>query len=128
MGLNGTVDGTTITTYLWECPLLKRYTGESVVCLSTGMKLGERRFLRPEEVDVVSREIEIIKRMLQASIDRQKKYTQNRRQLLEFEVGDQVFLKVSSMRGVMRFGKKRKLNPRYVESRELNASMKWHTD
>ena len=47
-------------------------------------------------------------------MDRQKKYTQNRRQPLEFEVGDQVFLKVSLMREVMRFGKKGKLSPRYV--------------
>jgi hypothetical protein len=29
-------------------------------------------------------------------------------------VGDQVFLKISPMRGVMRFGKKGKLSPRYV--------------
>ena len=74
----------------------------------------ERRFLRPEEVDAVSREIEIIKRRLQASMDQQKKYTQNHRRPLEFEVGDQVFLKVSPMRGVMRFGKKGNLSPRYV--------------
>jgi hypothetical protein len=33
---------------------------------------------------------------------------------LEFEVGDQVFLKVSPMKGVIRFGKKGKLSPRYV--------------
>ena len=31
-----------------------------------------------------------------------------------FEVSDQAFLKVSPIRGVMRFGKKRKLSPRYV--------------
>ena len=68
----------------------------------------------PEEVDVVSREIEIIKSGLQASVNRQKKYTQNRRQPFEFEVGDQVFLKVSPMMGVMRFGKKGKLSSRYV--------------
>ena len=31
---------------------------------------GERRFLGPKEVDAVSREIEIIRRRLQASMDR----------------------------------------------------------
>ena len=31
---------------------------------------GEMRFLEPEEVDAVSGEIEIIKRILQASMDR----------------------------------------------------------
>ena len=36
---------------------------------------GERRFLGPEEVDAVSKEIEVIKRRLQAYVDRQKKYT-----------------------------------------------------
>ena len=68
----------------------------------------------PKEVDTVSREIETIKRRLQASVDRQKKYTQNRRRPLEFKVDDKVFLKVSPMRGIMRFGKKGKLSPRYV--------------
>ena len=80
---------------------------------------GEIRFLGLEEVDAVSKEIEVIKRRLQAFVDRQKKYTQKRRRPLEFEVGDQVFLKVSPMRGVMRFGKKGKLSPRYVGPFEI---------
>ena len=33
---------------------------------------------------------------------------------MEFQVADHVFLKVSPMKNVMRFGKKGKLNPRYV--------------
>ena len=68
----------------------------------------------PEEVDSVSREIEIIKRRLQASIDRHKKYTKNHRRPLEFEVGDKVFLKVSPMRGMMRFGKMGTFSPQYI--------------
>ena len=42
-------------------------------------KAGERKFLRLKEVDMVSREIEIIKRRLQAFVDQQKKYTKNHR-------------------------------------------------
>ena len=72
---------------------------------------GEGKFLGPEEVDVVSKEIKTIKRRLQASIDRQKYYTKNCQRPLEFEVEDNVFLKVSPIRGVMRFGKKGKLSP-----------------
>jgi hypothetical protein len=45
---------------------------------------------------------------------RQKSYTDKRRKPIEFEVGDHVYLKVSPMRGVKRFGIKRKLEPRYV--------------
>ena len=52
-------------------------------------------------------------------MDRQKNYTKNRRRPLEFEVGDQVFVKVLPMRGVMRFGKKEKLSPRYVGPFEI---------
>ena len=37
-----------------------------------------------------------------------------RRRELEFQVDDWVFLQVSPMKGVMRFGKKGKLSPRYV--------------
>ncbi|KAF3674869.1 hypothetical protein FXO37_06173 [Capsicum annuum] len=45
---------------------------------------------------------------------RQKSYADVRKRDLEFEVGDLVYLKISPMRGVKRFGKKGKLIPRYV--------------
>nr|GEX43808.1 putative reverse transcriptase domain-containing protein [Tanacetum cinerariifolium] len=45
---------------------------------------------------------------------RQKSYADKRRKPLEFKVGDWVLLKVSSWKGVVQFGKKRKLAPRYV--------------
>ena len=51
----------------------------------------------------------------------QKSYADKRRRPLTFEVGDYVYLKVSPMKGVQRFGVKRKLAPRYVgPSRLLN--------
>ena len=55
----------------------------------------------------------IRKRMLTAQ-SRQKSNGDTRRRDLEFEIGDKVFLKVSPMKGVMRFGKKGKLSPRFV--------------
>ncbi|GJW80252.1 hypothetical protein Tco_0144227 [Tanacetum coccineum] len=45
---------------------------------------------------------------------RQKSYAHKRRKPLEFQVGDRVLLKVSPWKGVVRFGKKGKLAPRYV--------------
>ena len=45
---------------------------------------------------------------------RQKSYADIRRRDLEFEVGDMVFLKVAPMKGVLRFGKRGKLNPRFI--------------
>ncbi|GJT27818.1 putative reverse transcriptase domain-containing protein [Tanacetum coccineum] len=41
-------------------------------------------------------------------------YADLKRKLMEFQVGDRVMLKVSPWKGVVRFGKRRKLNPRYV--------------
>jgi hypothetical protein len=41
-------------------------------------------------------------------------YANKRRRPLEFEVGNHVYLRVSSMKGVKRFGVKGKLAPRYI--------------
>ncbi|GJY61723.1 putative reverse transcriptase domain-containing protein [Tanacetum coccineum] len=54
----------------------------------------------------------LIKERLKAVRDHQKSYADNRRKPLEFEVGDQVLLKVSPWKGVIRFGKECKLAPR----------------
>ena len=50
---------------------------------------------------------------------RQKSYTESRRRDLEFEVGDMVFLKVTPMKGVLRFGRKGKLGPRFIGPFEI---------
>ncbi|GJR33105.1 putative reverse transcriptase domain-containing protein [Tanacetum coccineum] len=55
-----------------------------------------------------------IKKRIQATHDRQKSYTDLKRKPMEFQVGDKVMLKVSPWKGVVRFGKLEKLNPRYV--------------
>nr|GFA83350.1 putative reverse transcriptase domain-containing protein [Tanacetum cinerariifolium] len=55
-----------------------------------------------------------IKQILQAARDLQKSYADVRRKPLEFQVGDKVMLKVSPWKGVVRFGKRGKLNPRYI--------------
>ncbi|WMV59546.1 hypothetical protein MTR67_052931 [Solanum verrucosum] len=53
-------------------------------------------------------------RWFEVAQSRQKSYADNIRKDLEFEVGDWVYFKISPMKGVMRFGKKGKLSPRYV--------------
>ena len=50
---------------------------------------------------------------------RQKSYADSRRRSLEFEVGDKVFLKVAPMKGVLRFGRKGKLSPRFIGPFEI---------
>jgi hypothetical protein len=53
----------------------------------------------------------------------QKSYVDNQRRPLEFEVGDRVFLKVSPMKGVMQFGKKGKLSPRFIGPFEITQKV-----
>nr|GEZ91631.1 hypothetical protein [Tanacetum cinerariifolium] len=55
-----------------------------------------------------------IKQRMQAARDRQKSYADLKRKPMEFQVGDKVMLKVLPWKGVVRFGKRGKLNPRYV--------------
>ncbi|GJS34642.1 putative reverse transcriptase domain-containing protein [Tanacetum coccineum] len=56
---------------------------------------------------------------LKAARDRQKIYADKRRKPLEFSVGDHVLLKVSPCKGVVHFGKKGKLAPRFVGPFEI---------
>ncbi|KAF5474738.1 hypothetical protein F2P56_006609 [Juglans regia] len=63
--------------------------------------------------------ISIIRKKLATAQERQKKYANQRRRELEFGIEDKVFLKVSPMKGVMRFGKKGKLSPRFIGPFEI---------
>ena len=76
--------------------------------------VGEKKLLGPEHVQLTVEKVSLIKERLKAEQSRQKSYDDNRRRDLEFEVGDHVFLKVSPMKSIMRFGRKGKLSPRFV--------------
>nr|GEV03444.1 putative reverse transcriptase domain-containing protein [Tanacetum cinerariifolium] len=60
-----------------------------------------------------------IKDRLKAARDRQKSYADKKRKPLEFSVGDYVLLKVPPWKGVVRFGKKGKLAPRFIRPFEI---------
>jgi hypothetical protein len=77
-------------------------------------EVGESQLTGPELVYETSEKIVQIRQRLAAARDRQKSYADRRRKPLEFQVGDKVLLKVSPWKGVIRFGKRGKLNPRYV--------------
>ncbi|GJY11558.1 putative reverse transcriptase domain-containing protein [Tanacetum coccineum] len=77
-------------------------------------KVGEAQLTGPEMIQETTEKIVLIKQRIQAAQDRQKSYADLKRKPMEFEVGDRVMLKVSPWKGVVRFGKRGKLNPRYV--------------
>ncbi|GKG13003.1 hypothetical protein Tco_0349963 [Tanacetum coccineum] len=60
---------------------------------------------------------------MQVAQDRQKSYADRKRKPMEFEVGERVILKVSPWKGVVWFGKRGKLNPRYVQPFKVLAKV-----
>ncbi|XP_028093906.1 uncharacterized protein LOC114293999 [Camellia sinensis] len=83
------------------------------------MKVGDGKLLGPEIVQITSDKIQLIQQRIHTAQSRQKSYADTRRRDLEFQVGDHVFLKISRTRGVIRFGKRGKLNPRYIGPFEI---------
>jgi hypothetical protein len=65
-------------------------------------------------VTEVEEKVKQIQANILAAQSRQTSYTDKRHRPLEFEVGDHVYLRVSSMKGVRRFGIKGKLAPCYI--------------
>ncbi|GKA69941.1 putative reverse transcriptase domain-containing protein [Tanacetum coccineum] len=82
-------------------------------------EIGDSRLIRPELVQETTDKVVMIRDRLKAARDRQKSNADNSRKPLEFQVGDHVMLKVSTWKGVVRFGKKGKLAPRFVGPFEI---------
>nr|GFA21921.1 putative reverse transcriptase domain-containing protein [Tanacetum cinerariifolium] len=86
-------------------------------------EVGEGQLIGPELVQETNKKISHIKDRLKAARYRQKSYADKRKKPLEFSVGDYVLLKVSPWKGVVRFGKKGKLAPRFVRPSEINEKV-----
>ncbi|GJZ11104.1 putative reverse transcriptase domain-containing protein [Tanacetum coccineum] len=77
-------------------------------------EVGDSQLTGPEIIHETTEKIVQIKSRIQVARNCQKSYADMRRKPLEFQVGDKVMLKVSPWKGVIRFGKQEKLNPRYI--------------
>ncbi|GJV33607.1 putative reverse transcriptase domain-containing protein [Tanacetum coccineum] len=77
-------------------------------------EVGDVQLTGPEIIHETTKKIVQIRQRLQAARDQQRSYANIRQKPLEFQVGDRVMLKVSPRKGVIRFGKQGKLNPRYI--------------
>ena len=77
-------------------------------------ELNEHKVIDPDIVKDIEAKVQVIQQRLKAASDRQKLYADLKKKDIEYEVGDKVFLKVSPLRKVLRFGKKGKLSPRFI--------------
>ncbi|GJX62616.1 putative reverse transcriptase domain-containing protein [Tanacetum coccineum] len=84
-------------------------------------EVGDSQLTGPELIRDTTEKIVQIKNRLLAARSCQKSYADKRLKPLEFEVGDMVLLKVSPWKGVVCFGKRGKLSPRYIGSFKVLA-------
>ncbi|GJR68216.1 putative reverse transcriptase domain-containing protein [Tanacetum coccineum] len=103
-----------IPEWKWE-----RIAMDFVTKLPRTSKFREGKLIGPELVQETIEKISQIKDRLKAARDRQKSFEDKRRKPLEFSMGEYVLLKVSPWKGVVHFGKKGKLAPRFVGPFEI---------
>ncbi|XP_068338935.1 uncharacterized protein [Pyrus communis] len=77
-------------------------------------EVGERVLVGPEIVEETTQNVQVIRSNLKAAQDRQKSLGDRHTTDRVYKVSDWVFLKLSPWRGVVQFGKKGKLSPRYI--------------
>nr|GFC40751.1 hypothetical protein [Tanacetum cinerariifolium] len=107
---------------IWDAPYEALFGRKcrSPVCWA---EVGEFQLTGPELTQETTEKIVLIKQRMQAAQDRQKNYADRKRKPMEFKIGDRVMLKVSPWKGVVRFGKRGKLNPRYVRTFKVLAKV-----
>nr|GEV61790.1 putative reverse transcriptase domain-containing protein [Tanacetum cinerariifolium] len=98
------------TSRFWRS--LQEALGTSPVCWS---EVRDSQLTVPELIRETNEKIVQIKNRLLTTRSRQKSYADVRCRPLEFNIGDKVMLKVSPWKGVIRFGKRRKLSPRFIK-------------
>jgi hypothetical protein len=86
---------------------------------------GEKQVFGPDIMLETEENIKMVRENLKTAQSRQRSYVDTRRRELSLEVGDFVYLKVSPIRGVRRFGVKGKLAPRYIGLRFSQGVEKW---
>ncbi|KAL5554224.1 hypothetical protein UlMin_041799 [Ulmus minor] len=77
-------------------------------------EVGESLVVAPDFVEATTEAIKKIRARMETAQSRQKSYADKRRRPLEFQEGDFVFLKLAPFKGVIRFGRRGKLNPRFI--------------
>ena len=74
-------------------------------------------------MQITSKKVKVVRDNLKIARDRQKIYADNRRRDLQFEIVDRVFLKISPWKGVLRFGRRGNLSPRFIRPYEIMSKV-----
>ena len=74
-------------------------------------------------MQITSKKVKVVRDNLKIARDRQKIYADNHRKDLQFEIVDRVFLKISPWKGVLRFGRRGNLSPRFIRPYEIMSKV-----
>ena len=77
-------------------------------------ELSEKKVIGPYLIQETEEKVKMIRERLKVAADRQKSYADLKRKDIQYEIGEKVFLKVSSWKKVMRFWRNGKLSPRFI--------------
>ena len=77
-------------------------------------ELSEKKGISPDLIQETREKVKMIKERLKVVVDRQKSYADLKRKDIQYEIGENVFLKVSPWKKVMRFEKNGKLSPKFI--------------
>ncbi|GJZ19922.1 putative reverse transcriptase domain-containing protein [Tanacetum coccineum] len=91
-------------------------------------EVGKVQLTGPKMVQETTEKIIQIKQRMQVALDSQKRYADLKRKPMDFQVRDKVMLKVSPWKGVIRFGKRGKLNPRVHNTFHVSNLKKCYAD
>ncbi|XP_071712273.1 uncharacterized protein [Rutidosis leptorrhynchoides] len=95
-------------------PPYKMLYGKRCRTPSCWLEACEKQFAGHKIVQHTAEKVAIAREKLKAARDRQKMYANPRRQPVTFAEGERVYLKMSPWKGVIHFGKREKLAPRYI--------------
>lgn len=69
-------------------------------------EIGEQSIFGPELITQVTKQVKIIKEHMKVAVDKPKKKEDQHRKQLEFKVRDNIFIKISLIKGMIRFRRK----------------------
>ncbi|XP_012453145.1 uncharacterized protein LOC105775163 [Gossypium raimondii] len=88
------------------------------------MELSEDKIHGVDLIKESEQKVQMIRDSMKATSDRQKSYADMKQKDIEYQIGDKVFLKVSSWKKILRFGCTGKLSPRFIEPYEIIERIK----
>ncbi|KAA3461857.1 DNA/RNA polymerases superfamily protein [Gossypium australe] len=77
-------------------------------------ELSEKKIHGVDLIRETKEKLKVIRDSLKVASDRQKSFMDLKQKDIEFQIGDRVFLKVSSWKKILRFGCKGKLSPQFI--------------